>query len=242
MKWEDEGILLSARNHGEHNAIVEILTARHGRQAGLVKYAFSKKNNGVCDPGMQANVVWTARLSEQLGVFLIDKVKSRTSALIKNRQNLFGFNSMISLLLLSLPEREPFPEIYKATKYLLDMMETDSTWLGRYVRWELLLLAELGFGLDLSKCAVTGKKRDLIYVSPKTGRAISEKVGKPWGKKLLELPKFLTVSENLAETNPIMISKGMILTGFFFEKWLLDALNKLSLPEARQRFLNSLND
>ena len=112
MKWEDEGILLSSRRHGEHNAIIEVLTPGHGRHAGLVKYAYSQKNVNLLEPGMQLNLVWNARLQEQLGVFSIDKVKSRTSALIRSKQILLAFNSIISLLLLSLPDREPFKKIY----------------------------------------------------------------------------------------------------------------------------------
>ena len=242
MKWEDEGILLSSRRHGEHNAIIEVLTPGHGRHAGLVKYAYSQKNVNLLEPGMQLNLVWNARLQEQLGVFSIDKVKSRTSALIKSKQILLAFNSIISLLLLSLPDREPFKKIYETTVDLIDSMQDDNCWLSSYVRWELFMLAELGFGLDLSKCAVTGKNVDLIYVSPKTGRAVSAGAGRKWDNKLLRLPKFLTESEDLIETDTALISSGMILTGYFYEKWALKALEKKSLPAARQRFFTSLSN
>ena len=242
MKWEDEGMLLSSRNYGEHSAIIEVLTRSHGRHAGLVKYASSKKIVGLLQPGMQLNLVWSARLSEQLGVYTIDKVKSRTSDLIETRQTLLGFNSLISLLLISLPEREPFLKVYQATISLVDSMKKDKEWLVSYVHWELLILAELGFGLDLSRCAVTGKCEDLIYVSPKTGRAVSEKAGKKWEKKLLSLPHFLTLSHNAAETNSKMVSCGMILTGYFLEKWSRDNLKKKSLPQARHRFFLTLID
>ena len=233
MKWEDEGVLLSSRNHGEHNAIIEVLTPSHGRHVGLVRFAHSKINSTLLEPGMQLNLVWTARLSEQLGVFSVDKVKSRTSALIQSKQTLLGFNSLISLILISLPEREPFHSIYKATISLLDAMTSDSNWLDRYVHWELLILTELGFALDLSQCAVTGKNSELIYVSPKTGRAVSESAGRVWKNKLLLLPEFLTPSQDIVETNPAMISCGMKLTGYFLEKWIIKGVDKLSLPEAR---------
>ena len=243
MKWEDEGVLLSSRNHGEHNAIIEVLTPSHGRHVGLVKYAHSPKNVNLLEPGMQLNLVWTARLNEHLGIFLIDKVKSRTFSLIKNKKTLLGFNSLISLLLLSLPEREPFQKVYEATIKLLDSIcDNNAIWLASYVHWELLILSELGFGLDLSECAITGKRIDLIYVSPKTGRAVSADAGKEWEKKLLPLPKFLTSTDAINETDLQLIACGMRLTGFFLEKWLLRAIEKASLPEARNRFFMSLSN
>jgi len=242
MRWEDEGVLLSSRNYGEHNAIIEVLTPSHGRHVGLVKYAHTPKILSLLEPGMQLNLVWSARLNEHLGIFLIDKIKSRTFSLIQNKKTLLGFNSLISLLLMSLPEREPCRKIYEATIKLLDSICDDPVWLAGYVHWELLMLSELGFGLDLSECAVTGKRRDLIYVSPKTGRAVSADAGKEWKKKLLPLPKFLTLPHNMNETDLRTISCGMRLTGFFLDKWLLRAIEKVSLPEARDRFFMSLLD
>ena len=242
MRWEDEGIILSSRIHGECNAILEVLTLSHGRHAGLVRNAYSKKSVNELQPGMQLNLIWTARLNEHLGAFSLDKIKSRTSALIRSKRTLLGFNSLISLQNLSLPEREPFKRIYESTKDLVDLMSDNSNWLAGYVRWELMILSELGFGLDLSKCAVTGKNSDLVYVSPRTGRAVSSLAGKEWEKRLLHLPKFLTTSSDVNEANPLMISRGMILTGFFLEKWILRDLGKMSLPDARDRFFMSLND
>ena len=242
MNWEDEGIILSSRNHGEHNAIVEVLTPSHGRHAGLVRYGYSQKIANLLEPGMQLNLVWKARLNEHLGVFLIDKIKSRTSALIRNRRALLGFNSVVSLLLISLPEREPFHQIYKGTVDLVDSMGDDCYWLPDYVQWELLLLSELGFGLDLSECAVTGKTIDLKYVSPRTGRAVSNQVGKEWEKKLLTLPEFLTLSSGNNVPDLEMISHGMRLTGYFLQNWLLHSIEKASLPEARLRFFESFNN
>ena len=240
MKWEDEGLLLSARNHGENNAIIECLTNNHGRHTGMVRHAYSGKLNNLLEPGMQLNLVWTARLNEHLGVFLIDKVKSRTATLIQNKQKLLGFNSVISLLIISLPEREPFDKLYKATIDLVDSMETDSSWLSKYVKWELLLLAELGFGLDLSECALTGVKQNLAYVSPKSGRAVSSTAGREWRKKLFHLPKFLRASSDVIENDLTSIHGGMTLTGYFLEKWLMDSIGKYSLPESRKRFFMSL--
>ncbi len=242
MKWEEEGILLSSRPYGERDAVIEVLTPSHGRHVGLVKYISAQKNANLLEPGMQLNLVWTARLNEHLGVFLIDKIKSRTFNLIKNKQALLGFNSVISLLLLSLPEREPFKRIYETTIDLVDSLGDDNNWLGSYVRWELMILAELGFGLDLSKCAVTGESMDLIYVSPKTGRAVSGQAGRHWRHKLLTLPGFLVSSDGSVENNPVVISSGMSLTGYFLEKWLLRAIEKASLPEARHRFFKSLTN
>lgn len=241
MKWEDEGVLLSARHYGENSAIIECLTNNHGRHVGMLRQAYSGKYNNLLEPGMQLNLVWTARLNEHLGVFLIDKVKSRTAALIQSKQKLLGFNSLISLLHISLPEREPLEILYNATVDLMDSMEKNNTWISNYVRWELLLLTELGFGLDLSKCAVTGTDSNLIYVSPKTGRAVSSSAGKEWRKKLLHLPYFLTAPSNVIESNPVFIQKGMTLTGYFLERWLMESLSKSTLPDARQRFYKSFS-
>ena len=240
MKWEDQGVLLSARNYGENNAIIECLTSNHGRHAGLVRSAYSGKHNNLLEPGMQLNLVWTARLNEHLGVFSIDKVKSRTATLIQSRQKLLGFNSLISLLIISLPEREPFEKLYKTTIDLVDRMEIDNSWMLNYVKWELLLLAELGFGLDLSECAVTGTKLNLAYVSPKSGRAVCSGAGIEWKKKLLHLPEFLIRPVSVTKIDPEAIHVGMTLTGYFLEKWLMDSISKRSLPQARQRFFMSL--
>lgn len=240
MKWEDEGVLLSARKNGEHNAVVEVFTATYGRHAGLVKYVNSPKIAHLLEPGMQLNLVWTARLNEHLGVFSIDKVKTRTSMLIRNKQTLLGFNSLVSLILFSFPEREPLPRLYDATIKLVDSMQDNNRWLADYVRWELLILSELGFGLDLSACAVTGEKIDLTYVSPKTGRAVSSQVGEKWANKLLTLPEFLISCNNSIENDPAMISQGMRLTGYFLNKWLTRGFERTSLPEARNRFFSSL--
>lgn len=238
MRWEDEGILLSSRNHGEYNAIIEVLTLRNGRHAGLVKYAYSGKRNSLLEPGMQLNLVWTARLNEHLGVFVIETVKSRTSAIIQSKERLLGFNSIVSMLLLAIPEREPCERIYKATINLVELIESDTNWFASYVRWELLLLSDLGFGLDFSVCAVTGDSRDLIYISPKTGRAVSRKAGEKWQKKLISLPSFLTSSSEKNETDLITLQLGMSLTGYFLQKWLLPSIEKRFLPEARTRFFN----
>ena len=240
MKWEDEGILLSVRNYGENNAIIVCFTNNHGRHAGMVRQAYSAKQNNALEPGMQLNLVWNARLNEHLGIFLIDKIKSRTANLIQTKQKLLGFNSLISLLLISLPERESFEKLYKATVNLVDMMETEKSWVSSYVRWELLLLAELGFGLDLSECALTGESLNLAYVSPKSGRAVSSSAGLEWKNKLLCLPEFLTISHDFVERDLKHIHVGMALTGYFLEKWLMDSLAKPTLPEARNRFFASL--
>ena len=242
MKWEDEGILLSTRKNGEHNAIIEVFTATYGRHAGFVKYAYSPKTVSLLEPGMQLRLVWSARLNEHLGTFSIDKVKTRTSTLIRSKQALLGFNSLVALILFCFPDREPLPKIYEATIKLVDSMNDNNLWLEEYVRWELLILTELGFGLDLSKCAVTGENTNLTYVSPKTGRAVSSQVGKKWADKLITLPKFLISSDEPIEQDPKMIFKGMTLTGYFLKKWLTRGLEKSSLPEARHRFFISLID
>ena len=241
MKWEDEGILLSSRPFGENNAIIEVLTPQHGRHLGMVRQAYSPKKSNLLEPGVQLKLIWGARLDQHLGVFSIEGVRSRTSQLIQNKDILLGFNAIVSLLLISLPEREPVENIYYKTIELVDSMEVNSNWISGYVRWELFILTELGYGLDLSSCAVTGSNSNLIYVSPKTGRAVCQEAGSEWKKRLISLPKFLAPSNFEKESDLRPLLQGLTLTGYFLKKWLLSSLNRQSLPEARDRFVHSIS-
>ena len=241
MKWEDEGVLLSSRPFGENSAIIEVLTLQHGRHLGMVRQAYSKKKSNLLEPGAQLKLIWGARLHEHLGVFSIEEIRSRTSQLIVNKDVLLGFNAIVSLLIFSLPEREPFENVYNKTIELIDSMEVNSNWISGYVRWELFILAELGYGLDLSTCAVTGSNLNLIYVSPKTGRAVCQEVGREWRKKLIPLPNFLASFNSDKESDRQKLLEGLTLTGYVLKKWLFSSLDRQSLPEARDRFVSSIS-
>ena len=238
MKWEDEGILLASRPHGERNKIIDVFTPSQGRHLGMVKNVTTTKQSNLFEPGTQLKLVWKARLEEHLGVFSTEIIKSRTLILIKNKKALLGFNAIASLLLIFLPEREPFESIYYRTINLIDSIESKANWIADYIAWELLILSELGYGLDLSVCAVTGGNSNLTYVSPKTGRAVSKEAGKDWKHKLLPLPNFLLQNEKELTTEAL--KEGLTLTGYFLEKWVLSTLNRQALPDARHRFLNAI--
>ena len=169
MEWRDEGVILGVRPHGETSAIVEIFTETHGRHAGVVRGGVSRKMAPTLQPGSQVAASWRARLEEHIGSFTVEPVRSR-AGLMSDRDALAGLNALCALLRFALPEREAHPKLYGQTLTVLDMLESSDFWPLAYLRWELALLEELGFGLDLSTCAVTGATEGLCYVSPKSGR------------------------------------------------------------------------
>ena len=240
MKWEDEGILLSVMPFGESSTIIEVFTPSQGRYRGLVRSGVKKVFSGHLEPGAQLQLNWNARLEEHLGVFSVEHTKSRVSQLFGRRTILNGFNSIISLLLVSLPEREPFEAVYWNTIELVDSMNNSQAWIRSYIKWELLLLSELGYGLDLTQCALTGTSTNLEYVSPKSGRAVSRDAGHEWSSKLLPLPRFLTSVNSEEQVDQKNIELGFRLTGYFLEKRVLNPINQKDLPAARQRFVESV--
>ncbi len=174
MEWRDEGVLLQVRKHGENAAIIEVFTAEHGRHSGMVRGGTSRKLAPILQPGAQLDVTWRARLDEHLGSFAVEPLKSRAANVMSDRMALSGLNAITGLCCFCLPEREPHPRVYDRTVALLDMLGTNDVWPLAYLRWELTLLDDMGFGLDLSKCAVTGATDGLAYVSPRSGRAVSQ--------------------------------------------------------------------
>ena len=240
MKWEDEGIMLAARPYGERNIIIEVFTESHGRHLGMVRNVNKNKSASHFEPGAQLKLVWASRLQEQLGVFSTEILKSRTLNLIHKKEILLGFNSIISILLTVLPEREPCQSIYYTSINLIDSIAITRGWLADYVEWELFILSELGYGLDLSTCALTGSNSNLAYVSPKTGRAVSKAAGKDWKNRLLPLPDFLINRDMRKELTLQSLEDGFRLTGYFLTKWLLNSLNGKPLPGARDRFLKAI--
>lgn len=238
MHWQDEAIVLSTRRHGETSAVVHLLTCRNGRHAGLVRGGAGRKLKGVLQPGNELSVEWRGRLPDQLGTFAVELKSARVASLLDDPLALAGLAAATALTEITLPEREAHGPIFHGFIALLDAMAADPGWLAVYVRWELGLLAELGFGLDLAACAATGETTDLSHVSPRTGRAVSAAAAKPYADRLLRLPAFLASGQGTApDSDPGRdLMDGLALTGFFLERHVL-APNGRRLPLARQRLI-----
>jgi len=235
MEWRDEGAVLALRRHGETSGILEVFTAAHGRHAGVVHGATSRKIAPALQPGAQVALTWRARLDAHLGSFAVEPVKSRAAAIFADRVALAALNAVTGLLRFALPEREPHPQLYRRTVALLDMLGENPLWPLAYLRWELALLDEMGFGPDLSACAVTGAVEGLAYVSPKSGRAVSAQAAGAWADRLLPLPGCL-LGQGAGSTADIQA--GLALTGHFLTRVLAPALGERPVPEARQRFVD----
>ncbi len=236
MDWRDEGAVLSVRPHAESSAIIEVLTAQHGRHAGVVRGGVSRRMSPVLQPGNQVSVSWRARLDEHIGSFTVEPIHSR-AALMSDRMGLAGLNAVCAMLRITLAEREAHPAVYRASLALLDMMQAGGDWPVHYLRWELLLLEEIGFALDLSVCAISGKRDDLAYVSPKTGRAVNRDAAGDWAPKLLPLPPSLM---GQGSASAVELAQGLAITGHFLHRSLVPTLNGRPLPAARARLLDLL--
>lgn len=237
MEWRDEGVLLSVRAHGEAAAIIEVFTAGHGRHAGVVRGGASRRMAPVLQPGAQLDLAWRARLEEHMGAFSAEPLKSR-AVLMADRRALAALNAACALLRVALPEREPHPGLYAATLSLLDALEQPADWSMVYLRWELRLLEDLGFGLDLSACAVTGRTEGLAYVSPRTGRAVSHAGAGDWADRLLPLPPSLA---GAVEPAPGEVGQGLAITGHFLARELAPVLAGRPLPDARARLVQLID-
>lgn len=240
MEWTDQGIVLSARKHGEGGAVVTLMTANHGRHAGLIKGASSPKNRGVLQPGNKVRATWKARLAEHLGSYAIELSDSHVGDALGDALKLAALSSACAITEATLPEREPHPNVYLGFEALLStfgMEDIGDAWVAAYVRWELGVLADIGYGLDLETCVVTGQTDQLEYVSPKSGRAVSTEAAEPYKDKLLALPRFLIgMSVDAGAGTPEDLAKGLELTGFFLERHVFGAHGKLP-PPARTRFV-----
>jgi DNA repair protein RecO (recombination protein O) len=235
MEWTDEGIVLGVRRHGEAHALVELMTAMHGRHLGLVRGGSSHKMRPLLQPGNGVRATWRARLDEHLGSYMIESAQFRAERLMISATASYGIQTLAALLRL-LPERDPHEGIYRALVTVSDHLDEPDIASVLIVRFELGLLAELGFGLDLSECAATGEEADLIYVSPKSGRAVSRSAGEPWKEQLLSLPAFLIGEENHTTAE---IAAGFRLTGFFLSRYVLEPRG-LTFPEARTSLIATL--
>lgn len=230
VEWSDEAVILAARPHGEADLVVQLLTHRHGRHAGLAKGGQGKRQRGLHEPGTRVVATWKARLADHLGYLATEPQGSTLGALLDKPGPLAALSSALAVAERALPEREPHPAAYEGLLALLDALESEH-WGEATVLWELQLLAELGFGLDLSACAAGGDNDQLAYVSPRTGRAVSLSAGAPWKERLLPLPGFLV---GRGEGGAAEVRLGLALTGHFLELNVFHPQDR-PLPPARQR-------
>lgn len=238
MQWSDEGIVVACRPHGETSLLVELFTENHGRHLGLVRGGRSKRLRPVCQLGNVVMASWRARLDEHLGAFSVELVEPVASRFFDEPMTLAALRAICGHLTL-FAERDLHPGLYQGARLLLSHLDDDDIWPSLLVRFELEILSELGCGLDLSECAASGVKTNLIYVSPKSGRAVSKQAGAPYADKMLALPGFL-LDEKQAVTQSDILN-GFALTGYFFEKHF-SAGRRGSVAEhgeyqARQQFL-----
>ena len=237
MQWTDEGIVLGSKRHGEANAILEVMTRAHGRHLGLVRGGASSRLRPVLQPGNRISSTWRARLDEHLGHYVVEGLDARAASFLPIPHALYGMTHLAALCRL-LPERDPHPQIHAALEEVLDGLIDPRRAGAGVVCFELLLLAELGFGLDLSACAASGTEDDLVYVSPKSGRAVSRQAGEPWKDRLLLLPAFLREAV-AGDPSPQDLADGFMLTGFFLARHVLEPRG-LSLADARASFIAAL--
>ncbi len=236
MEWSDTGIILAVRPHGETSAIIDVLTPGQGRHAGLVKGARSRTMRPILQPGNRVQLTWRARLAEHLGHFAVEGEELAAGAVMESRLSLAGLNAACALAVLALPEREVHEAVYDGFRVLLTTLEDPDIWPALYVRWEAGLLSDLGYGIDLEKCAVTGTVDDLSHVSPRTGRAVCREEAEPYLDKLLAVPGFMLGSGKVEAGD---IAKGLALTGYFLERRVLWLVDK-QLPDARDRMIAEL--
>lgn len=237
MEWRDEGIVLGTRPHGETAAILEIMTRAHGRHLGLVHGGRSRRQRPVLQPGNRVDLVWRARVDEQMGTFTVEPVDLNAGLLMESAVAVFALQTLAAHLRL-LPERDPHPALYEALGVVLGHLDQPSVAGALCVRFEALILEELGFGLDLSECAVTGANDRLAYVSPRTGRAVSQSAAEPWIDKLLPLPAFLLAGTR-RHADGESIAQGFRLTGHFLDRNVYGPRGQ-GAPESRESLIGAL--
>ena len=218
MHWQGEGLLIDVKKYGESSALIDVFTLSLGRRIGLLRGAFNKKNKSIIQPGNQLFLTWNSRIEESLGVFKIELIKSRYHSISEERSGLELFNLICVLCSTFLPERVDFDELYNKTIQYVEGEYRTNEKFRKYIEWELQLLKSLGFGLDLSKCVVSGSKEDLKFVSPKSGCAVSRKSSVGWEKKLLVLPDFLSGTKSTNRLSKADLDNGFKLTEYFIKK------------------------
>ena len=238
MEWRDEGIVIGLRRLGEASVIAEVLTRAHGRHFGLVRGGRSKRMQPLLQPGNGVDLVWRARIEDQLGTFAVEATHMRAARLIESPQALHGI-ALIGALIRLLPERDPHPALYDTVDLLVRHLCEPEIGPTLMVRFEIAILAELGFGLDLALCAVSGLSEDLLYVSPKSGRAVSRIAGEPWKDRLLPLPGFLVRREGGLQPAGTEVLDGFRLTEHFLLRDVYEPRG-LAMPDSRRAYLATL--
>jgi DNA repair protein RecO (recombination protein O) len=237
MDWREDGVLLAVRRHGETAAIIEVFTESHGRHAGVVRGGAGRRLGPVLQPGAQLDLAWHARLAEHLGSFTVEPLRSRAGTLMGDPLGLAGLASVCALLAHALPERAAYPALYRDSRTLLDLILATDAWPLAYLRWEIGLLATLGFALDLGRCAVTGVQGGLAYVSPRTGRAVSTDGARGYEDRLLPLPPCLL---GVGDASNSEIAEALGVTGHFLKREIGPQRPGQPFPPARQRLLDRL--
>lgn len=236
MQWSDEAIFLGARRHGETSVIAEMMTRERGRHLGLVRGGRSRTMQPVLQPGNHLEVTWRARLDEHLGEYRVEPLTLRAARLMESATAVYGVQALAALLRL-LPERDPHPHLFEMLGVILDNLEEPATAGELYIRFELAVLNDLGFGLDLNQCAATGAREGLVYVSPKSGRAVCRQAGEPWADKMLALPAFLAEGAAKAATGE-GLADAFRLTAFFLNRHVYEPRG-IEAGAAREGFLQA---
>ncbi|WP_174800784.1 DNA repair protein RecO [Martelella limonii] len=236
MEWQDEGIVLGSRRHGETSVIAEVMTLDHGRHLGMVRGGRSRSMRPVLQPGNRVSLHWRARLSEHLGEFRVEPIEQRAALLMLSAPALHGVQAMAALLRL-LPERDPHRSLCEAMEVIIAHLDDTSAAGELFVRFELAILNELGFGLDLARCAASGETSDLAFVSPKTGRAVSRIAGTPYADRMLAMPLFLRADINAAAEREDLMA-GFRLTGFFLDRHVYEPRG-IKPDTARESFIQA---
>jgi DNA repair protein RecO (recombination protein O) len=239
VEWSDIGIVLGARRHGEANAVAELMTRDHGRHLGLVRGGGGTRLKPVLQAGNLVSTTWRARLDEHLGYYVVEGIDLRAASFLQAAHALFGVQHLAALCRL-LPERDPHRPLFDLLDLTIAGLAGPASAAALVARFELRLLAELGFGLDLEACAATGSTADLVYVSPKSGRAVSRAAGEPWRDKLLVLPGFLRdAATEPTEPTATALRESFTLTGFFLARHVFEPRGE-ALPPARFAFIDAV--
>ncbi len=242
MEWQDDGIVLSASRFGENDALLEVMTPSHGRARGFVKAGMSRRNKAVLQPGNKLRLNWRARLETNLGRFQIELLHSPLGVLISDSGRMMALAAVCANVQSTMPERQAHAGVFEALAGYIALLEAEdgdvALWGAALARIELGILAELGYGLDLSCCAATGTVDNLIYVSPKSGRAVSAEAGQPYKGKLLHLPEFMAQG-SLNDATLECAAQGLALTGFFLDRnvWVVTGKGQ---PDARERLCSHI--